>query len=333
MIDLNDFDSLAAAEAHSVETLSRVKARVEMIPTLVEGLADVIAVGSYGRGEAVPQVSDFEWITIYDDRLVAREEAIVLQAELTRGFADVFGRSRLSISKTFGEVAELSALGTNVGGEADSNQTLTYRMLTIAEGRSLTAAAHDKVIDALARTYGRTHTAGHRLLSLATEIARYWRTLRIDYKFKVDENRKPWALRNMKLRSYRRFWYFASAIHFVAFGPRATAPARIEVGEGKKFLTDMGGNPAMRFLLASDKLEIDPERVGRMLRTYDAIHRRCALDRTRAVLEALPADEMENEPVFTELREFCRDLHHQMAEMVISLGESPRREMLEMFLL
>jgi hypothetical protein len=37
---------------------------------------DVIAVGSYGRGEAAKDVSDFEWITIYDDRYLAREEAI-----------------------------------------------------------------------------------------------------------------------------------------------------------------------------------------------------------------------------------------------------------------
>src|ERR1700682_715845 len=70
---------------------------------------------------------------------------------------------------------------------ADTNQTLTSRMLTLAEGQTLTSTAHATVIRGLARTYGGTHTSGHRLLSLATEVARYWRTLPIDYKFKVDE--------------------------------------------------------------------------------------------------------------------------------------------------
>lgn len=69
---------------------------------------------------------------------------MVLQADLTKAFAERFGRENLSISKTFGEVAELSALLTNVGGEADTNQTLTYRMLTLVEGRSLTPDVNDR---------------------------------------------------------------------------------------------------------------------------------------------------------------------------------------------
>ena len=274
-----------------------------------------------------------KWITIYDDRYVAKEEAIVAQAELTATFANEFGRERLSISKTFGEVAARSALLTNVGGEADTNQTLTYRMLTLAEGRTLTDDAHAGVIAGLAETYGGTHTAGHRLLSLATEIARYWRTLRIDYKYKVDESRKPWALRSIKLRSFRRFWYFSSVLHFLARGPRVNRPGRLDAGAVEEFMKTMGGNPAIRFIQAAEELGVDEQMTRKVLATYDEIHRRSADPDVRRVLDKLLAVDMEKQPVFVEIRELTRELHRLMADVVLKLRRPHLQEIVEMFLL
>jgi hypothetical protein len=306
-INLSEYQSLAAADEHSAETLDRLRVALVTVPRVIGKYMDVIAVGSYGRGEAAKDLSDFEWITIYDDRYVAREEAVVAQADLTVTFANEFGRERLSINKTFGEVAERSALLTNVGGEADTNQTLTYRMLTLAEGRALTDEAHAGVIAGLAGTYGGTHTAGHRLLSLATEIARYWRTLRIDYKYKVDESRKPWALRSMKLRSFRRFWYFSSALHFLAFGPRVNPPSRLESAAVEAFMKTMGGNPAVRFIRAGEKLGVAEQLMRRVLTIYDDIHRRSADPSVREVLNKLSAEKMEEERVFVDIRELTRE--------------------------
>lgn len=87
-IQLGDFQSLAAADSHATSTLHMLESVVSALPSLVPRFVDVIAVGSYGRGEAVENISDFEWITIYDDNRVAREEAIVLQADLTKAFAE-----------------------------------------------------------------------------------------------------------------------------------------------------------------------------------------------------------------------------------------------------
>ena len=257
---------------------------------------------------------------------------VVAQAELTTTFAEEFGRERLSISKTFGEVAARSALLTNVGGEADTNQTLTYRMLTLAEGRTLTSNAHASVINGLAEVYGRSHTAGHRLLSLATEIARYWRTLRIDYKHKVDESQKPWAIRSMKLRSFRRFWFFSSALHFLAFGPRTNPPGRLGAEAVEAFMKTMGGNPAARFIQAAAKLSVDQQLTRKVLTTYDEIHRRLTNPDVRRVLDELPAADMEKEPVFVEIRELTRALHRMMATVVLDLRLSDRQEIVEMFL-
>lgn len=331
-IDLRGFSSLAAAAEHSVQTIDRLIAGVAKLPTLVPEVIDVIVVGSYGRQEAAKGVSDFEWITIYDDRLAAREEAIVAQSDLAKYFATEFGRKFLSIGKTFGEVAALSALLKTVGGEEDSNRTLTYRMLTLAEGQTLTPSVHARVIGGLAQTFGQTHTAGHRLLSLATEIARYWRTLRIDYKFKVDESNKPWALRSIKLLSFRRFWYFSSALHFVAFGPRK-ASGDLLVGDVERFMSSMGGNPASRFLTALEHMGVKEELPRQLLQAYDDVHRLCSDPLVRQKLDVLHADAMEKEPVYTELRELTRCLHAVMAKIVLALPENHQLQMLEMFLL
>ncbi len=163
-------------------------------------------------------------------------------------------------------------LTTNVGGEADTNRALTYRMLALSEGQPINdSPAHKKIIRRLAETYGRSHTAGHRLLSLATDIARYWRTLRIDYKHKVDERKKPWAVRALKLRSARRIGYFSSALHLVAFGPRFDyeKETSFELSKVEDFMMRMAGTPVIRLLEAGAHMHADAALTKSLLEAYD----------------------------------------------------------------
>lgn len=338
-LHLEDFPALLTAERHSSDVVTRLQAALNPSDIPASDYIAVIIVGSYGRGEASAD-SDFEWVTIYDDRHVAAEEAILAQAKLTQFFADHLGRERLSINKTFGQPTALSRLLTNVGGEADSNRTLTYRMLALVEGLPLMRPGFDRVIRGLATTYGDTHTAGHRLLSLATDIARYWRTLRIDYKFKVDEQRKPWALRSVKLRSYRRIWYFSSALYSVAKGPRIDNSQRgklFDPGVVAEFMAGMGGNPVRRFLTAIDTFELQSPLARALLETYDRIHQLLGQPEVREELNRLTPENMDDSEWFGELRQHCRHLHQLASDLVLQLpNDAPkfyRREVLEMFLL
>lgn len=45
---------------------------------------------------------------------------------------------------------------------------------------------------------------------------RYYRTLCIEYKAKVDVDEKDWCTRNLKLRHSRKFWYFSSMMSIAA---------------------------------------------------------------------------------------------------------------------
>ncbi len=296
----------------------------------------VLAVGSYGRLEAHPEVSDFEWITVYDDSLVGNDEARQFQADLTGFLADVFGRNRLSINKTFGDICSISDLCTNVGGEADTNRTLTYRMLALAEGAVLyDNDAYEKIIAGLAKAYGGSHTAGHRLLSLATDVARYWRTLRIDYKFKVDEGGKHWAVRSLKLRSSRRMWFLASALHLVAFGPRIeyTSTTAFDLEAVKTFMREMGGNPVMRLLKSAEQLAADETIMSELLSTYDVVQQRLADPATRNHLDRLGGGKRFDDEIYASIRSKCADLHRMSAELILNLPLDARREIVEMFLL
>lgn len=296
----------------------------------------VLAVGSYGRREANMSVSDFEWITIYDGSRVAAAEATVFQANVTAFFASVFGRDRLSINKTFGNVVTIDDLTTNIGGEADSNRALTYRMLVLCEGMLVNqSTSYDKLLGRLAHTYGSSHTAGHRLLSLATDIARYWRTLRIDYKHKVDERRKPWAVRALKLRSARRLAYFSSALHLVGKGPRIDYAQQrsFDVGTVKTFMGQMAGNPVERLLTVAEATRCDGDRLNRLLKTYDEVHGLLGDSSIRADLEALAEENRMENQAFTRVRQGCIEMHRAIAELVIALPSPHQQEIIEMFLL
>ena len=67
--------SLRASLDYSREKLEEVERGLrEAVPGPHDELC-VFAVGSYGRSEAHEGVSDFEWITVYDDERVGNAEA------------------------------------------------------------------------------------------------------------------------------------------------------------------------------------------------------------------------------------------------------------------
>jgi len=334
MVDLGMFKALQASQDHSSEMIRQASRVTRESLQAVQDYLCVVAVGSYGRGEASEMTSDFEWLVVYDDAHLSRQEADLSQATLTREFARIFGRERLSINKTFGEVCAISDLGMNVGGTADTNRKLTYRMLILTEGRLLSSEAfHDRVIVRLAETYAGSYTAGHRLLSLATEVARYWRTLRIDYKFKVDEGNKPWGVRSIKLRSSRRFSYLSSAVHFVAFGPRVNFGSAFNIDDVTKFMKTMSASPTTRLCVAIEAMGSSEGQLQLVLEKYEEIHAQlCNLAvRTRLDKVKSPADL--NMGPDSRLLPLVRELHGRMAELILALPTAHRQQLVEMFLL
>ncbi|MBL9101275.1 MAG: hypothetical protein JNL82_09975 [Myxococcales bacterium] len=172
----------------------------------------VFAVGSLGRFESSTE-SDLDFAVVYHrDRLAlaAAQEARVALAERLRPLG-------YNVSdKTFGNAVDLRALLEDIGGQKDTNIHLTYRALLLTEGAWLAnAAAADAVTEAIFAAYAQgAVTRGKFLSSLQNDLHRYYRTICVDYRFKVEVDGKHWAIRYFKLRNARKLWHLANLTVF-----------------------------------------------------------------------------------------------------------------------
>jgi len=106
----------------------------------------------------------------------------------------------------------------SIGGEKDGSSALTKRILILTEGKQAGGKLPlNEVRQAVMKAYAAAERSrGRHVLSLCNDIARYYRTLCIEYKAKADDPDKDWCTRNMKLRHSRKFWYFSCLMTIVA---------------------------------------------------------------------------------------------------------------------
>lgn len=198
--------ALVAAEAFSREQLER--ARASLAGSGEPGLA-VFAFGSLGRMEASSQ-SDLDLAFLFDGDRVERTRAEARRSEVVARLREVLA---LPIpEKTFDQAIDLRALTRNIGGKHDTNETLTYRALLLTEGAWLDAAEEGRVMkEAVFSAYADAIISRGRFLgSLGNDLHRYYRTLCMDYRHKVEELDKSWAIRVVKLRHSRKLWHLAN---------------------------------------------------------------------------------------------------------------------------
>lgn len=198
--------ALVAAEVFSREQLER--ARASLAGSGEAGLA-VFAFGSLGRMEASAQ-SDLDLACLFDGDRIAPARAEARRSEVVGRLREVLG---LPIpEKTFDQAVDLRALTRNIGGKHDSNETLTHRALLLTEGAWLDDAAQGRAMkEAVFSAYADAIISRGRFLgSLGNDLHRYYRTLCMDYRHKVEELDKSWAIRVVKLRHSRKLWHLAN---------------------------------------------------------------------------------------------------------------------------
>lgn len=202
-----DLPALLEAEGYSAKRLRRARALCSgLVDAKLPGIA-AFALGSLGRNEA-SEASDLDLAFIYDAREVELKRADRLRERMLDALRPHFDVPE----KTFHQALDLSQLTRNIGGALDTNETLTYRALLLTEGswlhNSISASAFKQRIFSAYATG--TVTRGRFLNSLANDLHRYYRTLCVDYRFKVEEDSKSWAIRVLKLRHTRKLWHLAN---------------------------------------------------------------------------------------------------------------------------
>jgi predicted nucleotidyltransferase len=187
----------------------------------------VLTFGSYARREA-SENSDLDYLLIVEGDEPAEEPesasriraAISAHVPIDPGAGGPFG----------GHIASVDLL-RNVGGNDDTNKAITRRILLLLEGDWLCCG--DDSFRALRRSLIEKYVLAtpprdHQLaLFLLNDIIRYWRTITVDYAFKIAEEGKDWGLRNIKLMYSRKLMY-ASGLFGVAMTADRSRDRKVE---------------------------------------------------------------------------------------------------------
>lgn len=164
----------------------------------------IVAVGSYGRYEA-SQESDLDGYVIYEKNLSKKTIALI-----NKKIKDVAKSCGMELSRGFSPIS-FEKMYKNIGGKRDTNSSITKRILFLLEseclyGQLFYSFSYRKILKKYLDDVLKFNKQAPRFL--LSDIIRYYRTICVDYEFKITKENKDWALRNIKLRFSRKGLYF-----------------------------------------------------------------------------------------------------------------------------
>jgi len=243
-LDITPESCSALIEASERADSAVEKARVDLRDSAtVQKGDDVIAFGSMARGELTTQ-SDLDWLVVTSNRDV---ESVGLHSidVLRETIVDGVVLAEPGSSGMFGTVVCADDLTTNIGLQADTNLTLSRRILFLEESVSLAnPAVHEGVLSRILESYLAVNPRSDQLPRfLLNDIIRYWRTVAVDYQAKAQAG-APAALRYLKLLIPRKLCYVA------AIAPLYEAHATgVSGGDRLQFLLESYQEPASHRLI------------------------------------------------------------------------------------
>lgn len=321
-VDPAAIPQIIAAADHSWARLCAARERLAALPR-VPGAA-AFALGSLGRLEA-SDASDLDLAILYVGDRCGADAAATYRA----GAAAILRELGFDVAdKTFSSPVEVGALVRDVGGRLDTNDHLTYRALVLTEGAWLHAAPTAREIqDALFHAYaGGTIARGRFLSALGNDLHRYYRTVTVDYRFKVEALGKGWALRNLKLRHSRKLWHLANLILF-CWAAEVSDDVRDAL-----IAVQLGEAPLVRVAAGMTALGAGAL-CGPLYAVYDRFLAAIASPDRRAHLEALAHGARESSATYVALRDNADRFDDAAAAIVAHLWESSRDHLLRFGLL
>ena len=287
--------AIAKARTYSDAKLGELRA---LVAGAVPPGTVVVACGSFARREACA-ASDLDYFIIRGEE---GEEGEPAWAGTLHALLKAAVPVEAARGGPFAAIEHLPDMVRNMGGQDDTNQRLTRRMLFLLEGEALSDAEGFRLARRrlLERYIAPRVGEGMLPLFLLNDLIRYYRTIAVDYEFKTGEADKPWGLRNLKLVFSRKLLYASGlfALGATREGPAAAKVARLEG------LLDLSPLDRMAAICG-------PAAVGPIFAAYDHFLARLAKPGVRRHLERLTRRDRDD-PVFRDLKDagygFTRDL-------------------------
>ncbi|HEU0013123.1 MAG TPA: nucleotidyltransferase domain-containing protein [Longimicrobium sp.] len=307
----DEWPSINAARKRTEEDLALLRGRLAgLVPTNTS----LVVFGSLGRNE-VTQGSDVDWTLLLDGPADPQHLDVALQIERR---LEEMGRKEPGREGTFGGLAVSHDIIHKIGGGDDTNRNLTQRILLLLESACIgDAVAYQSVINNVVTRYvyedvaaGAGDTPYKVPRFLQNDIARYWRTVAVDFAYKRRlRAAQGWALRTAKLRMSRKLTYVAGLL--------STFSVATDFADDSQQRRDVGGYRVIKHLrdrfretplgiIAGTILQYSPsldDPARRLFRAYDGFLAILDDEDDRKELEKLSPQDSEHSAVYAHVHQ------------------------------
>jgi hypothetical protein len=303
--------------------------------------AGLVFFGSLARGESTSQ-SDLDWVLLIDGAVDSQHFRTFKKVQ---NQLDAAEKAKPGTAGTFGDLVFSNELVHRIGGQDDTNNNLTRRILLLLESVSIgNDDSRKRVVRAVLNRYladdpsWTWHPDRKLPRFLLNDVVRFWRTMTVDFADKYrDQAGEKWALRNAKLRFSRKLILMTGLL--ASFSWKLNPPTGLS--EDEKWSTEIAIKHFENYLsrppleiLADELLRADArDDVCRTLfNAYDQFIGILDDEKSRNELKEIPRDAADKSPIFQSIR----NASHQFRDALLTwlyTPDTPLNELVKQYVL